>query len=49
MPLTNLDLLLWVAGFLGHLALLLILLLRRRVRMFPVFTTLIVLNAVSAT
>ena len=44
MPLTNLDLLLWVAGFLGHLALLLILLLRRRVRMFPVFTTLIVLN-----
>ncbi len=44
MPLTNLDLLLWVAGFLGHLALLLILLLRRRARMFPVFTTLIVLN-----
>ena len=44
MPLTNFDLLLWVAGFLGHLALLLILLLRRRARMFPVFTTLIVLN-----
>jgi hypothetical protein len=44
MPLTNLDLLLWVAGFLGHLALLLILLLRKRARMFPVFTTLIVLN-----
>ena len=46
MPLTNLDLLLWVAGFLGHLALLLILLLRKRARMFPVFTTLIVLNVI---
>jgi hypothetical protein len=42
--LTNLDLLLWVAGFFGHLALLLTLLLRKRARMFPVFTTLIVLN-----
>lgn len=46
MPLTNLDLLLWVAGFLGHLALLLILLLRKRAGMFPVFTTLIVLNVI---
>ena len=44
MPLTNLDLLLWVAGFFGQLALLLILLLRKRARMFPVFTALIVLN-----
>ena len=44
MPLTNLDLLLWVTGFLGHLVLLFILLLRKRAHTFPVFTTLIVLN-----
>jgi len=44
MPLTNLDLLLWVAGFLGHVALLFVLLWRRRARIFPIFTALIVLN-----
>jgi hypothetical protein len=44
MLLTNLDLLLWVAGFFGHVSLLLVLLLRRRARVFPVFTTLILLN-----
>ena len=46
MPLTNLDLLLWVAGFLVHVALLFVLLWRGRVRTFPIFTTLIVLNVV---
>ena len=46
MPLTNLDLLLWVAGFLGHVALLLVLLWRRRARTFPIFTALIVLNVI---
>jgi len=46
MPLTNLDLLLWVAGFLGHVALLFVLLWRRRARTFPIFTALIVLNVV---
>ena len=44
MALTDLDLLLWATGFLGHVALLLILLLRGRARSFPVFTALIVLN-----
>lgn len=44
MPLTDLDLLLWVTGFLGHVTLLLILLLRGRARTFPIFTALIVLN-----
>jgi hypothetical protein len=46
MPVTDLDLLLWVTGFLGHVTLLPILLLRRRARTFPVFTTLIVLNVI---
>jgi hypothetical protein len=32
---------LWVAGFLGHLALLVVLIIRRRVREFPVFAALI--------
>jgi hypothetical protein len=44
MPLTNLDLLLWAAGFFGHLVLVLVLLLRGRARTFPIFTALIVLN-----
>jgi hypothetical protein len=44
MPVTDLDLLLWVAGFLAHVALLLVLLLRGRARSFPIFTALIVLN-----
>lgn len=46
MPLSTLDLLLWAAGFLGHLSLFLVLLLRRRARRFPVFTTLILLDVV---
>jgi hypothetical protein len=44
MPLTNLDVLLWVAGFLGHVALLFVILRRGRARTFPIFTALIVLN-----
>jgi hypothetical protein len=44
MPLTTLDLLLWAAGFFGHLALVLVLLQRGRARTFPIFTALIVLN-----
>jgi hypothetical protein len=46
MPLTDLDLLLWLTGFLGHVALLLVLLLRRRARAFPIFTTLLILNVI---
>jgi hypothetical protein len=46
MPLTNLDLLLWVAGFLGHVALLFVLLRRGRARTFPIFTALIVSNVI---
>lgn len=41
MGLTNLDIALWVAGFVGHLALLAVLLVRSRWRKFPVFTSLI--------
>jgi hypothetical protein len=41
MTLTMLDKVLWAAGFLAHAALLLVLLLRRRAREFPVFTSLI--------
>lgn len=44
MPLTDLDLLLWVTGFLAHLTLVLVFLLRGRARSFPSFTALIVLN-----
>lgn len=44
MLLTHLDLLLWAAGFVGHLAILMVLLIRRRARKFPAFTSLIVLN-----
>ena len=36
---------LWAAGFLGHVALVVVLLLKRRVRQFPVFTTLIAFHA----
>ncbi len=41
MNLTTLDNVLWAAGFIGHVALLLVLLLRGRWREFPVFTSLI--------
>ena len=44
MILTKLDILLWVAGFIAHLALLVVLLLRRRARAFPVFAALVFLN-----
>lgn len=46
MHLTNLDLLLWVAGLLGHVALLFVLLWRRRARTFPIFTALIVSDVI---
>jgi hypothetical protein len=46
MAVTDIDLLLWVAGFLAHVALLLVLLLRGRARSFPIFTALIVLNVI---
>jgi hypothetical protein len=36
-----LDSILWATGFLGHLILLVVLLIRRRVREFPVFTSFI--------
>ncbi len=41
MGLTNLEIALWAAGFVGHLALLAVLLVRSRWRKFPVFTSLI--------
>ena len=44
MHLTGLDLLLWAASFAVHLGLLLVLVVRRRVIAFPLFTTLIVAN-----
>lgn len=44
MHLTGLDLFYWVAGFVGHSILLLVLLVRRRFREFPVFTLWIASN-----
>jgi hypothetical protein len=44
MHLTRLDLLLWTAGFCGHLVLLAVLFLRRQFRAFPMFTALITWN-----
>lgn len=44
MHVTDLDLLLWAAGFIEHVSLLFVLLLRGRARSFPVFTALMVLN-----
>jgi hypothetical protein len=41
MNLTTLDNILWAAGFIGHAALLVVLLVRRRWREFPIFTCLI--------
>jgi hypothetical protein len=46
MHLTGLQLLFWTVGLLGHLLLLGVLLIRRRARQFPVFTTLIALDVV---
>ena len=45
MGLTVLDNALWVAGFVGHVALLAVLLVRSRWRNFPVFTSLIAYQA----
>jgi len=45
MGLTILDNALWVAGFVGHVALLAVLLVRSRWRNFPVFTSLIAYQA----
>lgn len=44
MHLAGVDLLYWVAGFLGHLVLLIVLSARQRVQEFPIFTTWIVSN-----
>ncbi|MGD0443881.1 MAG: hypothetical protein ABSA39_08090 [Edaphobacter sp.] len=44
MHLTGLDLLFWAASFLGHVSLLAVLLVRRRVRTFPFFTAFICAN-----
>jgi hypothetical protein len=44
MHLTGLDLLFWAAGLGAHLALLTVLLIRRRYRDFPIFTTFILVN-----
>jgi len=45
MNLTVLDNIFWAAGFVGHAALLLVLLTRNRWRQFPVFTCLIAFHA----
>lgn len=44
MHLTAVDLFYWTAGFLGHLILLMVLWLRRRVREFPIFTSWVASN-----
>jgi len=44
--LTGIDLLFWAGSFLGHIVLLSVLLIRRRTREFPIFTTLISANIV---
>lgn len=44
MHLSGLDLVFWAAGFLGHVVLLSVLTWKRRVRRFPIFTTLIAAN-----
>jgi len=46
MHLTGLDLLLWVAGLVGHVVLLFVLLWRKRASRFPIFTALIAMNVV---
>jgi hypothetical protein len=47
MHLSNLDKVLWAAGFLGHVALLLILVVRHRVRSYPFFSAYILFQIVS--
>lgn len=49
MHLTGVDLLFWAAGLVAHLILLSVLLVRRRFREFPVFTTFIVTNILRTT
>ena len=44
MHLSGLDLLFWAVGFVGHFILLLVLWIRQRARVFPIFTALIGLN-----
>lgn len=44
MHLTDLDLLFWAAGFVAHFILLSVLLIRRRYRQFPYFTTFVLAN-----
>jgi hypothetical protein len=44
MHLTGLDLLLWATSFFGHITLLFVLIVRRRVKSFPLFTTFICAN-----
>ena len=44
MHLSGLDLLFWAAGLIGHVCLLLVLWIRGRARLFPMFTALITLN-----
>jgi hypothetical protein len=46
MHLTGLDLLFWAAGLVAHLALLSVLLIRRRYKTFPIFTVFILSNIV---
>jgi hypothetical protein len=46
MHLTGIDLVLWAASFIGHLTLLLVLIIRHRVKLFPFFTALIAANIV---
>ena len=46
MHLNGLDLLFWVAGLAGHVALLFVLLWKKRAARFPIFTTLIAMNVV---
>jgi hypothetical protein len=45
MKFTTMDNLLWAAGFIGHAALLVVMVVRRRVRKFPVFTSLLAYQA----
>jgi hypothetical protein len=47
MHISNLDKVLWAAGFLGHAALLLVLILRHRVRSYPFFSAYILFQIVS--
>lgn len=46
MHLTNLDVILWLAGFVGHILLLVVLLLRKQAQRFPWFTSFVVVSIV---